>query len=545
MAVNMDLAKIDEKLANKRIRMFEVNDDKIIIEMHSNKYIFKRYGLLFSDVKYENVFANKNNKTVKETLEADKYSKLFSEIMARYNNDADKKLGAFLLKMKNTGDILYKSFLNSYGDEIYVEFKLLDKSISNSKGLYLYFINDDIKYIGKTTDTIKKRINDGYGKIHPKNCYLDGQSTNCHINSLIARNNINDIKFYFLELNNSDNETIGRLEEDLIKEYSPEWNRMLKQKRHIEAADKFLENPEHFEGRNANPEERLYSRSVVDKIKALYLDRMAVHKKNAEAFIKAHPKAYKAWRKMLPDRELCAEDVTFPDFVLWWNFYHDDIKNPRENGSSGRRVWRNKDMYMWLKSTPESSMYIKPEEKEKEEEYPMIPSHTDAGQVLKPAIGEGPRAAQYDKEAAAEAWACERAREEQEAIDKEKMLPETGRGIDAFEKNDFDTAIECILLALEKDEKNKDYLNKILAGSYYNKGQMLSAKNNYDEAIKNFRDAIQIDATIKDQVNPFLVQAYCKKGDEYFNKNEYGHAMNEYSNALNIEENINLHIIVV
>ncbi len=27
----------------------------------------------------------------------------------------------------------------------------------------------------------------GYGRIHPKNCYRDGQATNCHLNALIAK----------------------------------------------------------------------------------------------------------------------------------------------------------------------------------------------------------------------------------------------------------------------------------------------------------------------------------------------------------------------
>ncbi|MFK4618979.1 hypothetical protein ABIF50_002256 [Bradyrhizobium diazoefficiens] len=53
-------------------------------------------------------------------------------------------------------------------------------------GVYAYFVGDDLKYIGRCKDSMKKRINHGYGKVHPKNCYLDGQSTNCHLNALIA-----------------------------------------------------------------------------------------------------------------------------------------------------------------------------------------------------------------------------------------------------------------------------------------------------------------------------------------------------------------------
>jgi hypothetical protein len=47
-------------------------------------------------------------------------------------------------------------------------------------------VGDELKYIGRGKDSMKKRVNCGHGKIHPKNCYLDGQSTNCDLNALIA-----------------------------------------------------------------------------------------------------------------------------------------------------------------------------------------------------------------------------------------------------------------------------------------------------------------------------------------------------------------------
>jgi len=78
-----------------------------------------------------------------------------------------------------------------------------------------------IKYIGKTTDGFKKRINQGYGKIHPKNCYLDGQATNCHLNALIAENS-DQIRFYVCPVE-SESE-IAKLEAVCIQRFRPEWN---------------------------------------------------------------------------------------------------------------------------------------------------------------------------------------------------------------------------------------------------------------------------------------------------------------------------------
>ena len=55
------------------------------------------------------------------------------------------------------------------------------------KRLYCFTVNGQLKYIGRSTDSFAKRIDQGYGKIHPKNCFRDGQSTNCHLNGLIAQ----------------------------------------------------------------------------------------------------------------------------------------------------------------------------------------------------------------------------------------------------------------------------------------------------------------------------------------------------------------------
>lgn len=57
-----------------------------------------------------------------------------------------------------------------------------------AKGLYSFVVDNTIKYIGRSHDPFYKRVNQGYGHISPKNCFRDGQSTNCRINSIIAKN---------------------------------------------------------------------------------------------------------------------------------------------------------------------------------------------------------------------------------------------------------------------------------------------------------------------------------------------------------------------
>ncbi len=68
---------------------------------------------------------------------------------------------------------------------------------------------------------MQKRVNSGYGKISPKNCFKDGQSTNCKINALVTQNRGSVVlKIYPVD----DVKEIEVLERQLIDELMPEWN---------------------------------------------------------------------------------------------------------------------------------------------------------------------------------------------------------------------------------------------------------------------------------------------------------------------------------
>jgi hypothetical protein len=146
---------------------------------------------------------------------------LKQEVDKKYSNYLSMKLGLFLKQLKNEKDIFYKKFLNNYGDLIYSIFKINNANILIKKGLYIYCINSELKYIGRSKDPFGKRINNGYGKISPTNCYLHGQSTNCHVNYLITKNK-NNVQLFVMEISND--ELIESLEKSLIKKYKPDWN---------------------------------------------------------------------------------------------------------------------------------------------------------------------------------------------------------------------------------------------------------------------------------------------------------------------------------
>ncbi|MNO22090.1 hypothetical protein D3C76_118670 [compost metagenome] len=187
----------------------------------NKELVFQEIPLVFVGDTYEDVFTRKNNKSLLETINHKRYEKFRTKVMNDYSTYLYYKLGDFLRELKNNNDLYYKEFLNKNGDKTYSEFVIEDPQVKKSKGLYLYSVNNLVKYIGRCRDSFGKRINQGYGKIHPKNCFIDGQSTNCHLNNLVSINR-GSTKFFIYKL--TDNKEITTIEEELIKKYKPEWN---------------------------------------------------------------------------------------------------------------------------------------------------------------------------------------------------------------------------------------------------------------------------------------------------------------------------------
>jgi hypothetical protein len=192
---------------------------KIVVQGHQLDFIqipisFHHHGIV-------NLFAQKNNKTLAETLSSKRYASLSKEVFRQYPNFLNEKLGEFLYRLKINGDKFYLRFLNEHGDNVFCNFSIAPTSLSKSKGIYCFTVEKTIKYFGRSHDPFEKRLNHGYGHISPKNCYRDGQSTNCHLNSLVAKC-FTEVDFYVYPLD--DDFKIDRLEKILIGLHKPEWN---------------------------------------------------------------------------------------------------------------------------------------------------------------------------------------------------------------------------------------------------------------------------------------------------------------------------------
>lgn len=172
----------------------------------------------------ENIFID-NKKTLKYSLEKAKEDKknrlhkISSEHLAKYSSLLNLKLGEFLFKLKTENNSDYKLYLNKYGDAKFCLYKI-DQFYAD-KGIYCYVVDNKIKYIGRSRKTFKERFNE-YGKITAYNCLIDGQATNCHINSII--NSLDSVFVGVYKMTNKSDEDIKEMEKKILKHESFEWN---------------------------------------------------------------------------------------------------------------------------------------------------------------------------------------------------------------------------------------------------------------------------------------------------------------------------------
>jgi hypothetical protein len=185
-------------------------------------------GLIVSERGITDVFANMNSQTVASMIAKPRYAHLARETATRYAGHMTNGIGGFLYLLKRNGDPFYRRFLNPYGDQTYCRFAIKDHL--TSRGIYAYMRGSELTYIGRSRDPLAKRIQQGYGKIHPRNCYLDGQATNCHLNALIAEHP-DEVSFHVLPMD--DSFEIIELERTLITQVKPSWNIALARERRI------------------------------------------------------------------------------------------------------------------------------------------------------------------------------------------------------------------------------------------------------------------------------------------------------------------------
>ena len=109
--------------------------------------------------------------------------------------------------------------LNRHGRGPFCRFKT--RCLPHVRGVYALAVDDEVMYAGKTDDLALRWGPGGFGSISPANCFVGGQSTNCHVNHgiLLATQAGSTVEIWFREEPDAE-----RAERELIRRLSPAWN---------------------------------------------------------------------------------------------------------------------------------------------------------------------------------------------------------------------------------------------------------------------------------------------------------------------------------
>ena len=109
--------------------------------------------------------------------------------------------------------------LNHYGKLPFCKFSI--PANFTDCGVYAIVVDDTVVYVGECENLTRRFGGQGYGNISPRNCYKNGQSTNCRINNLVLQmvKQNKTISLYFVQTDKR-----KTIETELLELYKPVWN---------------------------------------------------------------------------------------------------------------------------------------------------------------------------------------------------------------------------------------------------------------------------------------------------------------------------------
>jgi hypothetical protein len=106
------------------------------------------------------------------------------------------------------------------GEGPFCKFSVSNKWLGRP-GVYVVIVDGALVYVGEC-ECLVRRVNQGYGRIAPRNCFVGGQSTNVRINRLIREA---VLQAQTVELAFCCTDTRKRIESRMINILTPRWNR--------------------------------------------------------------------------------------------------------------------------------------------------------------------------------------------------------------------------------------------------------------------------------------------------------------------------------
>jgi len=195
-----------------------LKDGSIAVHCDQRTLYFKPMKLVVAGTVKSGSFSG-FQKLLNDVLETPSYQHLKDEVIARYPHYLSLRIGLFLWERKEKHDPFYRAFFNPYGDEKFGTFRMKDCDDAAKKGVFLVISGGVIIHCGCCNDNFGKLVSDYLGRISSQDGYLDGDSTRCRINALLAAKKP-DTGIYIHAIEKDEErvqvaETLGVLKDDL------------------------------------------------------------------------------------------------------------------------------------------------------------------------------------------------------------------------------------------------------------------------------------------------------------------------------------------
>jgi hypothetical protein len=162
-----------------------LRDGTLAVPGEAKTLYFRPVALQFLKSLRHDLFTQ-SKRTVKEALEQPAFSSLVRECGQELAKYQDSRLGQVMADFRLRSNMVYRRFLNAYGEEDFSSFCIADEETGHARGILMVYAKGRICHIAGCHTGFSELIDRGFGALMSDACYRDGDETACRINCIVT-----------------------------------------------------------------------------------------------------------------------------------------------------------------------------------------------------------------------------------------------------------------------------------------------------------------------------------------------------------------------
>jgi hypothetical protein len=162
-----------------------LRDGTLAVPGETKTLYFRPVALQFLKGLRHDLFTQ-SKRTVKEALGQPAFSSLVQECGQDLSKYQDSRLGQVMADFRLRSNMVYRRFLNAYGEEDFSSFCLQDEETGHAQGILMVYAKGRICHIEGCHTGFSELIERRFGALMSDACYRDGDETACRINSIVT-----------------------------------------------------------------------------------------------------------------------------------------------------------------------------------------------------------------------------------------------------------------------------------------------------------------------------------------------------------------------